>query len=108
MRGIETSSRDSVKQSPEKIFPGARHTLRVTQNKKDLESEDSRSGKNKTGCVLLSQGLPLSTIAAEALHFCVRYGNRCFLLAMATGKSKKSQLYNIGKTAMRTYALDAT
>ena len=73
--------------------------------KKDLRFENLRS-KIKTGYVLLSQGLPPSTIAAEALHFCVRYGNRCFLLAMAAEKFKKSQLYNIGKTAKRTYAFN--
>lgn len=59
--------------------------------KKDLESEDSRS-KNKTGYVLLSHDLTRSTIAAEALHFCVRYGNRCFLLAMVAGKFKKNTI----------------
>ena len=31
-------------------------------------------------------GKPCSTIAAAALHFCVRYGNRCCLRAISTGK----------------------
>ena len=33
-----------------------------------------------------------STIAAEALHFRVRYGNGCYRLAMATGKNKNIEM----------------
>ena len=59
-----------------------------------------RDLKIKTGCVLLSRGQPPSTIAAETLHFCVRYGNRCFLLAITTGKIHKiNQSHTIGITA---------
>ena len=39
------------------------------------------------GNVLLSHDYCHSTIAAEALHFRVRYGNGCYRLAMATGKN---------------------
>ena len=62
-------------------------------------------GQKKTGCVLLSQGLPLSTIAAGTLHFCVRNGNRCFLPRYGNRKIKKSQLHSIEITATRMYAL---
>ena len=46
----------------------------------------SQAPEKKPGNVLLSHGQSRSTIAAEALHFRVRYGNGCFLLAMITGK----------------------
>ena len=36
--------------------------------------------------MLLSHGQRRSTIAAEALHFRVRDGNGCYILAMVTGK----------------------
>src|SRR5690554_2000931 len=35
----------------------------------------------------LPGGLPPSTISAERLNFCVRYGNRCDPFAIATGKT---------------------
>jgi hypothetical protein len=43
----------------------------------------------KPGNVLLSHSQSHSTIAAEALHFRVRYGNGCFFLALITGKIKR-------------------
>ena len=46
----------------------------------------SKGSKKGTGDELLSRPLIVSTIAAEALHFCVRNGNRCFILAIVTGK----------------------
>ena len=33
----------------------------------------------------LPEGLPSSTIGAEGLNFCVRYGNRCIPFAIVTG-----------------------
>ena len=36
------------------------------------------------GDVLPSQGKPPTTIGAKKLNFCVRHGNRCILLAIAT------------------------
>ena len=67
-----------------------RNSGAVTKQKKTLDQK-IQGLKNKTGYVLLSQGLPPSTIAAEALHFCVRDENRCFLLAMVTGKLFKME-----------------
>ena len=46
----------------------------------------NRGFLNKPGAVLLSRGLPLSTIAAEELNGRVRNGNGCVFLAMDTGK----------------------
>ena len=40
-----------------------------------------------------------STIAAEALHFRVRYGNGCYLLAMVTGK--KNTMHRSGQATCR-------
>ena len=42
------------------------------------------SFKQKAGNVLLSQDQCPSTIGAEELNFCVRYGNRCGLFAIVT------------------------
>ena len=43
----------------------------------------------KPGNALLSHSQSYSTIAAEALHFRVRYGNGCFFLALITGKTER-------------------
>ena len=59
-------------------------TLGIQTKKKGLRLLSSP--EKKPGNVLLSQSQSSSTIAAEALHFRVRYGNGCFLLAMITGK----------------------
>jgi hypothetical protein len=80
-------SADHADRAPKKNTRGGRVDSKVDSGKEKARRTCVHRAEKKSPAACYSPtGEPRSTLAAEALHFRVRNGNGCYLLAMTTGK----------------------